>query len=96
MNPHTNYKDVEWLSITDLHESRRAVFDTNTGRVVIPYRTILLETVTKGTVEHELFHRADYMEKFWGSKKLRRLLYKKWTAAKETKDELKKHEKIWC
>ena len=98
VNPHVHKKDIVLMGAFEALLSGRATFSMLTGCIRVPdiyelYDVVWDTSRFEGILEHELFHRADYMEKFGGSKKLRKKLYQKWAAGKALMLYLEKHRK---
>jgi len=100
INPHLSRKDIVETNILKIlmsSEHGYASFDMHTGKVSIPsfwiFNKPLQEIFTIGIIEHEAFHRGDYLYKFGGTKKGRRRIYRKWKKMEELLQEIEKHKK---
>lgn len=95
VNPHVNVAGVRSMGQTGGRETEYlAVFNRVTGDVIIPdIHTILTSNDSKGILEHELFHRADYLEKLGGNRKGRKKIYAKWKATKKMMETISEHIK---
>ena len=96
INPHISERDIIKMGLFEAMASGCS-FETLTGYVKIPdpetVQRLQDTDYFKGTIEHEFFHRADYLDKFGGNKKLRREVYRKWTAGEKILREIMKHER---
>jgi len=95
INPHISERDIIKMGLFEAMASGCS-FETLTGYVKIPdpetVQRLQDTDYFKGTIEHEFFHRADYLDKFGGNKKLRREVYKRWEAAREIPRLIEKHK----
>ncbi|MBW9221924.1 hypothetical protein KKP97_02585 [Methanothermococcus sp. SCGC AD-155-C09] len=70
-------------------------FSVDTGEIYISNRCEYKfgKDFFSGAIAHELFHRSDYLDKFYGTKKKRRERYMEWEETKEMLKEIEKHKK---
>jgi len=97
VNPHLGDSDVVMEYFIDEHEPWIAKFDTYDGRITVPVFWMLGTMgdgprIPKGFIEHEAFHRGDFLDKFGGKKEDRQKIYEEWKATKEIEDEFGRHK----
>ena len=92
VNPHVCMRDIKIETDEESKKQKGARFQILSGMIVLPDFGSLKEEDFAGSTAHELFHRADYLDKFGGNKKLRREVYKRWEAAREIPRLIEKHK----
>ena len=91
VNPHIRINDAEIEFGNCEEEEGLSSFSPATGKVtIVENPDDDNEQTLKGDIAHELFHRADYLDKEGGTRRGRRRIYKEWRDMRELVREVEK------